>query len=136
MLTQINGEIKKEALIAGEKNGTPGIREQLKALAFKLRYSAVKLSRNRLMVVSLNEKLIAKTKDIAGFLRRFPIGGPVMLISPALPLPRRKYVRPFLFVPEECRSRYQKAETGRAAAARKPVRPKGSLNRKQVRGML
>ena len=39
-------------------------------------------------------------------------------------------------VPEECQSKHQNTESDRAAGTRKPGRPKGSLNRKQVRGML
>ena len=38
-------------------------------------------------------------------------------------------------VPEECQSKHQNTESDRAAGTRKPGRPKGSLNRKQVRGM-
>ncbi len=248
MLTLINEEIKKEAQIAGEKNGTPGTQEQLTALAVKLRYCNVKLSRNRLLVISLNEKAINKTKAIAGFsaavsgnvpgdaLSQYRLyaliseqekqfaamkdrlegdtsgarpeydiediwpeydiediwpeegetggkTGRLFILFLALIMLREiqavweqklraKYPSPMadvhemfpvrftehadgsahitgftasqaeicqafsLPVPEECRSRHQKAETGTAAAARKPGRPKGSLNRKQVRGML
>ncbi|WP_406037688.1 hypothetical protein, partial [Succinimonas sp.] len=39
-------------------------------------------------------------------------------------------------IPEDCLSNHQKVEIDRAVANRKPGRPKGSLNRKQVRGAL
>ncbi|MBQ3683125.1 MAG: hypothetical protein II922_08610 [Succinimonas sp.] len=229
ILTLINEEIKKEALIVRAKNGTPGSPEQVTALSLKLRHCSVKLTEDRLMVISMNEKAISKARAIAGFFAavsyrvsgdalsqyrlftlrseqekhaaamreqlegdfeyRWPEGGEadgktgrlfIMFLALILRAEiqavwerklREKYSSPLdvlhemipirftehadgsaqitdftasqaeicqafaLSVPQDGVSRHQKTETDRAAN-RKPGRPRGSLNRKQVRGML
>lgn len=226
ILTLINEEIKKEAVIVREKDGTSCTEEQRKALSKQLRYYYVKSSKDKRMVISPNEKAIDKSKATAGFFasisykvdgdalsqyklyvmrdeqekyfeamkdqlgfdvqgnwsedgktgrlfilfialimrseiravwgerlrKRYPSSldvlqemFPIRFVEyddgsthvTSFTTPQAEICQAFSIpIPEDCLSNHQKVEIDRAVANRKPGRPKGSLNRKQVRGAL